>query len=929
MLYRILRHILLIFALVLAVQGQSRAITPNDSVVPVCPVYSLQPVDYQDVPWISRTSRSFTFSRGLLGRHVNVWASHGRYFDNTKDKWMWQRPFLFCTTEDLLSQSFVYPFLIPMLENAGAVVYTPRERDYQDQEAIIDNDGSYYGTYDEQGQWGSAGTGFGMTWSVLNDTIQPFTMGTARMAEAGSDAKVLWMPRIPETGRYAVYVSYATVPGSVNDACYTVHHAGSTTTFRVNQQMGGGTWAYLGTFLFDAGQSDRNCVVLDAQSSSSTLSSPSSPAFITADAVRFGGGRGMVERSRPEVWETYEQRTVQLLVDSVLCDSIVTDTLKHYRYGKGVKSGLPRYLEAARYYAQWAGLEDSLYNRGHGLDDYRDDLRSRSYLLNRLAGGSCFVPDTVGRRVPIELQLALHTDAGFHRNQKVYGSLSIATDYNDDGQKWYRTGLSRSASQHFAGRVLHNIGSEMSRLYGVSWPEREQRVANYSETRSPQVPSTILELLSHQNYTDMTYAHDPNFKFDASRTIYKSILREIYEQHQMGEPVIQPLPVTSLSAVIEHSCGEGQKPMARLSWCPQNDPLEPSAQPTEYVLYIRQGANDWDEGTLTKGQPSINVSLEPGVHYQFRVSALNAGGESFPSAPVSVYYAGPMAPTVLLVDAFDRLSGPARVETADSLGFDLRRDVGVSYGVNTSFCGAQKNFQRTSIGKPDTQALGYSTSEYVGQALAGNAFDGIALHTEDIMDVIRNGAAPPLNIASMSRSAFDSFSVESLRQYAVIDYIAGLQSDKSYNLRHYDVFGKGTSERLADYAAHEGRLLVSGSYLGEADSLFLAQTLHAQYRATLSHADRGVFSGLGFDLPVYNQPNTLHYPCQESHVLEPADEQTFSAFSYASTDASPAGFSAGIVWPHGVVMAFPYDCLCDTSVRRSVMGALLKYLIPQ
>ncbi len=69
-----------------------------------------------------------------------VWQSHGNYFKNDKNEWGWQRPRLFCTTEDLFTQSFVLPYVIPMLENAGAVVYTPRERDTQKNEIIVDND---------------------------------------------------------------------------------------------------------------------------------------------------------------------------------------------------------------------------------------------------------------------------------------------------------------------------------------------------------------------------------------------------------------------------------------------------------------------------------------------------------------------------------------------------------------------------------------------------------------------------------------------------------------------------------------------------------------------------------------------------------------------------------------------------------------------
>lgn len=54
-------------------------------------------------------------------------------------------PRLFCTTEDQFTQSFILPYLLPMLENAGANVFTPRERDTQKQEVIVDNDGSLSG----------------------------------------------------------------------------------------------------------------------------------------------------------------------------------------------------------------------------------------------------------------------------------------------------------------------------------------------------------------------------------------------------------------------------------------------------------------------------------------------------------------------------------------------------------------------------------------------------------------------------------------------------------------------------------------------------------------------------------------------------------------------------------------------------------------
>ena len=62
------------------------------------------------------------FSKGLEGRHIAVWQSHGRYYDNGSEKWIWQRPPLFQTVEAMSTQSFVIPDLGPMLENAGAYV---------------------------------------------------------------------------------------------------------------------------------------------------------------------------------------------------------------------------------------------------------------------------------------------------------------------------------------------------------------------------------------------------------------------------------------------------------------------------------------------------------------------------------------------------------------------------------------------------------------------------------------------------------------------------------------------------------------------------------------------------------------------------------------------------------------------------------------
>ena len=79
-------------------------------------------------------------------------------------------------------------------------------------------------------------------------------------------------------------MTYQTLPGSVSDAKYLVFHKGGVTEFLVNQQIGGGTWVYLGTFEFDKGTNDYGMVVLSNESRQKGV--------VCADAVRFGGGMG-------------------------------------------------------------------------------------------------------------------------------------------------------------------------------------------------------------------------------------------------------------------------------------------------------------------------------------------------------------------------------------------------------------------------------------------------------------------------------------------------------------------------------------------------------------------------------------------------------------------------------------------------------------
>ena len=859
--------------------------------------------EYRGNAWVKNISKPFEPTKGLADRHLMINASHGRYYG--AGRWRWQRPELFCTTEDLFTQSFVFPYLIPMLENAGAVVATARERDAQTAEAVVDNDEpSQQGTYAELSQpdysWTAAGAshGFAPPSGLLNDSIQPFQNGTARQATTTMRnsrlAQATWTPRIPRTGKYAVYVSYTSQPNSVSDARYTVYHKGGRTQFRINQRIGGSTWVYLGTFTFDEGENREGRVVLTNHSDYRGV--------VTADGVRFGGGVGQTER------------------------------------GHAGTSGLPRRLEGARYYAQWAGLPDTLFNTEGGTNDYNDDIRSRSLMTNYFGGGSIYQPGTRGMGVPFELSLAVHSDAGIRRDGEVYGTLGICTTTDSEGQTNYISGLSRQASSDFASTLIRSAVEDMSKKYGIQWTQRELWDRNYGESRTPNVPAAILETMSHQNFGDMKYGHDPDFKFFFSRSIYKAILKYVRFEHGKRDYAVQPLPPHRFSAMLT---AEGN---ALLRWKATPDSTEETAMPTGYIVYTKVGDEDFDNGRLVEGEAtSFEMPVSEGLIYSFRVAAVNRGGESFPSETLSVYRTPGAKKSVLIVNGFDRVSGPARVERNDSLGFDLKEDIGVARGETMALCGPQLNFAARNAGTEGPDGLGYSTDELVGAIIPGNTFDYPVLHGEAL------AATQGCSFASASREAFEEGDVDA-SGFSMIDYIAGLQRDVAYNFKRYKVFTPAIRQRLQHYIEGGGRVLVSGSFIGtdlttaeERD--FAARILHYVPAGTARADSTDFVNGLSLRIPL-RRVHTLAdflgeksapekngrrlYMLQAPDAILPAQPgsetslSTFTAFAYGS------GASAGVAWRGSnarvIAMGFPFESISGAEIRAQVMKALVSFL---
>lgn len=818
-------------------------------------------------PWVKNVSLPVDFSSGLSGRHVCLWASHGIYYDG--EGWKFQRPSLFGTCEDLFTQTFVLPYLIPMLERAGCVVYTPRERDWQVQEFIVDNDGNGDGKYEEQvasdgNEWQSAPcAGFSDWKRPIVDLQNPFTHGTVRQCATtrrrSQYSTARWIPDISESGDYAVYVSYATVENGVDDAHYTVVHNGVATEFLVNQQIGGSTWVYLGTFHFEKNQPARNYVML-------TNESRRNGGRVTADAVRWGGGMGNVTRG-------------------------------------GRISGMPRFAEGARYSAQWYGMPYDVYSTKGGADDYADDINVRSFTQNFLSGNSIYNPIPLGGGVPFEVSLAVHSDAGIRDNQ-IFGTLGICTTTGSDGRHTFNSGMPRETSLDFTRMLQDNICRDLTLAMGTDWNRRELWDRNYSGTRNPEVPSSILEMLSHQNFTDMKYGHDPHFKFVMARAIYKSILRYIYFYHKKTGYVIQPLPVKQFS--VDFS---SVRNIVNLRWSDTTDSTEATASPTGYIVYKKEGNQDFDNGTFVRKR-TYQIALTPGVFYAFRVSAVNEGGESFPSETLCAYISTDTAARkVLIVNGFDRLSGPALVETKDSLGFDLHQDMGIAYGRTAGFSGYQYDFN------PKSKNWGASSEELSGKVFAGNTFDYTCEHGEALM---RLGQ---YSFVSCQRDAM----TDDLSEYDVVDLIEGAQRKNAYGLLNYKTFNKMLQHRLTAYCKRGGKLLVSGAYIGSDmldDSDFIEQVLKFRYGGKVSV--QTVVKGWGVDsIPFYNRPSKEHYAPASLDVLLPqrgAEPLLYTAHQNV--------IGIGSHSPYGLfVSTLPVECIRNADARSSFMKCVMEYLL--
>ena len=578
-------------------------------------------------------------------------------------------------------------------------------------------------------------------------------------------------------------------------------------------------------------------------------------------------------------------------------------------------------------------MPDTLvYTLSSSENDYKDDYQGRGEWVNYLKGAP-FGPNRnrmeKGLGIPIDLSLALHTDAGISLSDTVIGTLSIFCTPDAETLLVFPDSVSRLANRDFADILQTEIVEDIRKLHDPNWNRRELLDSDYSEVLRPNVPSALLELLSHQNFLDMQFFLDPRFKFDVSRSVYKAILKFLATQNK-EKFVIQPLPIKNFATEFKNP-GE-----VTLRWKPRLDPLEETAKPEKYILYQRRDNNNFDNGLLITDTSAVVRNLSPGVIYSFKVTAVNEGGESFPSEILSVCWFDNDRNPVLIINGFDRVSGPEVIDTESFRGFADFLDAGVPDKYDLSHVGMQFDFiPKSKWMNNDAPGFGSSYADMETQIIPGNTFDYPYIHGKAIQGIGKS-------FVSASDEAIEDGDVN-LSDYTFVDLILGEEKKttwpKNDKIINFKTFSNSLQKRISSFCKTGGNLFITGAYVGtdifkippidSTDIKFARETLkyfhrtnHAAKNGDVYVNDPG-FKSVLTDFHFNTDYNPDIYTVEAPDAIEPADSLANTIFRYKENNMSAAVAYDG---PYKIIIfGFPFETISNEESRTRVMRAVLKF----
>ena len=555
----------------------------------------------------------------LSGKAVYLSQCHGWIWYDSLGRFSTQRGNVYDTVEDFHNPEAANHYLAAMLENAGAAVFTVKDRGMNPESVVIDNDApASGGSYTEQGSdfedfgdgWGAAAT-----WPYGHD---PFDTGTTRRFPADGGGSVSWVPDVPSEGWFTVYVAWDSDSDNAQDAHYRIVHPGGTIDRWFDQTVHGSTWQYLETLWLPAGQGGLEVQLI--------ADSEQSGRWLSADAVRVGGGMGDVERH-------------------------------------GEVTGRPRWEEGGILNAQFNGAPTSVYDPYGDGDGSDPSSRSRWAAWEHPSGEDA-------------VYLSWHSNAAATVDTGRGTSTYI---YEGDH------GGAATGSYELAEAVQSELVNAFDSLWESGWTDRGVKSAAFSEvnpSHNGEMPAALVELAFHDHTIDVEYLKHPRFRHDASRAMLRGIVRYFAERDGQA-PHFPPEAAVDLAVV------HGADGALELSWSagPVGDPYGDAA--SGFVVYSSPDGKAWDSGTEVQASPH-RLGTRPGQSVYLRVAAVNDGGLSLPSEVLGARRSPDGWAPVLVVAAFDRLEVSNLVweDVGSSIGevvrMDLRRvnafDTSVAHG---------------------------------------------------------------------------------------------------------------------------------------------------------------------------------------------------------------------------------------------------------
>ncbi|MFN7973115.1 MAG: N-acetylmuramoyl-L-alanine amidase [Acidobacteriota bacterium] len=292
----------------------------------------------------------------------------------------------------------------------------------------------------------------------------------------------------------------------------------------------------------------------------------------------------------------------------------------------GTTSGKPRWEEAAYYYTHYLGFDSWSYN----------DVTTRP----QWAEWEC---------EPGEDCLFF----SWHTNAPNPGTGTSSYIYN---------GGATPGSAQLQDAIHTEVVKDIRSGWDPGWTDRGKLQANFGELRPlTSMPGVLMELAFHDTPYDAAQLKQPRFRELAARAIYQGMARYY-------NPGATLLPEPPIEPTVTNQGGGN----VRIDWLPAPpDGLDLGGDPaTGYRVYVGHDGRSWQDAIAVSGPPYVYAGT-PGEVVYFKVSATNAGGESFPTETLAARVSAGTAP-VLIVSGFDRIDGAALIPSNDTIGLNYR-----------------------------------------------------------------------------------------------------------------------------------------------------------------------------------------------------------------------------------------------------------------